>query len=127
MSSARTGARIAESLPLSEAAGPSDISGELPLKATVDVLDATLWRCNRIVVPFFYQSGEEIKAGDRVRLHGRVAEIESIHDPASDPNDWYVETYGGGVMIAEPKEFGYLFIETPVTHYEDLEFVSRGS
>jgi hypothetical protein len=36
---------------------------------------------------------EQIKARDRVRLHGEPGEIESIHDPAEDPNDWYVETY----------------------------------
>jgi hypothetical protein len=35
-----------------------------------------------------------------------------------DPNDWYVETYGGGVMVAEPKVFGCLFINTPVSDYE---------
>ena len=45
----------------------------------------------------------------------------------SDPHDWYVEEFGGGVMIAEPKVFGHLFIEAPVTQYEDLEFVSRGA
>ena len=60
-------------------------------------------------------------------LHGEPAEIESVHDPMSDPHDWYVEEFGGGVMIAEPTVFGHLFIEAPVTQYEDLEFVSRGA
>jgi len=30
-------------------------------------------------------------------------------------------------MIAEPKVFGSLFINAPVSQYDDLEFVSRGS
>ncbi len=78
-------------------------------------------------VPFFYQSGEQINLRDRVSLHGEPAEIESIHDPAEGPSDWYVKTYGGGVMIAEPKVFGKLFIDAPVANYEDLEFVSGSS
>jgi hypothetical protein len=78
-------------------------------------------------VPFFYQSGEQIKRGDRVRLHGEPGEIEFVADPAGDPSDWFVKEYGGGVMIAEPKVFGSLFINAPVSQYEDLEFVSRGS
>jgi hypothetical protein len=77
-------------------------------------------------VPFFYQSGEQINPRDRVSLHGEPAEIESVHDPADGLSDWYVETHGGGVMIAEPKVFGHLFIDAPAD-YEDLEFVSRGS
>ena len=78
-------------------------------------------------MPFFYQSGEQIKRGDRVRLHGEPGEIEFVADPADDPSDWFVKEYGGGVMIAEPKVFGSLFINAPVSQYEDLEFVSRGS
>jgi hypothetical protein len=29
-------------------------------------------------------------------------------------------------MVVEPKVFGRLFIDTPVSDYEDLEFLSRG-
>ena len=29
-------------------------------------------------------------------------------------------------MIVEPKAFGRLFINSPVSQYEDLEFVARG-
>jgi len=76
-------------------------------------------------VPFFYQSGEQIQLGDRVLLHGEPGEIELVTDPLIDPNDWYVKTYGGGVMIVEPKVFGRLFLNAPVTDYDDLRFVSR--
>lgn len=77
-------------------------------------------------MPFFYQSGEQIQLRDRVRLHGEPGEIESIHDPVDDLNDWHVQTYGGGVMVVEPKVFGRLFIDAPVSDYDDLEFLSRG-
>jgi hypothetical protein len=79
-------------------------------------------------MPFFYQSGEQIMRGDRVRLHGELfGEVESIADPLDDPNDWTVREFGGGIMIVEPKEFGRLFIDAPVNQYDDLEFVSRNA
>ncbi len=37
---------------------------------------------------------------------------------------WYVEEYGGGVMVIEPKYFGRVFIQDPKDD-EDLLFVSR--
>lgn len=55
---------------------------------------------------YTYQSGEEIKPGDRVLLHGEPGEVEFVVDPLSDPANWYVTEYGGGVMILEPKVFG---------------------
>jgi hypothetical protein len=76
-------------------------------------------------MPFFYQSGEQIKEGDRVSLHGEEAVVESVHDHSGDPDDWYVSRHGGGVVILEPKAFGRLFIGAPVSDYEDLEFISR--
>src|SRR5689334_1084634 len=33
-------------------------------------------------MPFFYQSGQEIRPGDRVLIHGETGEIEFIADPA---------------------------------------------
>ena len=75
-------------------------------------------------MPLLYRSGEQIKKGDRVLLHGEPGEIELVADPLDDPKDWYVEQYGGGVMIVEPRTFGSLFVPNP-QEYEDLEFVSR--
>jgi hypothetical protein len=73
---------------------------------------------------FFYPSSEEIRKGDRVLLHGEPGEIEFVADLESDPDNWYVTEYGGGVMILEPKVFGRLFV-TDIEHYEDLKFISR--
>ena len=74
-----------------------------------------------------YQSGEEIKNGDHVLFHREAAEIEFVASEPDDPKTgWFLQEFGGGVMISEPKCFGRAFI--PVSHieeYEDLEFVSR--
>jgi hypothetical protein len=76
-------------------------------------------------VACFYQSGDEIRKGDRILLHGESGEIEFVADAATDPEGWYVAEHGGGVMILEPKVFGRLFV-SDTQNYEDLELVSRG-
>jgi hypothetical protein len=75
-------------------------------------------------MPFRYWSGEDIRKGDHVLLHGDPGVIEFGADPADDPDDWYVKEHGGGVMILEPKVFGRLVV-SDTANYEDLEFVSR--
>jgi hypothetical protein len=76
-------------------------------------------------MPLFYQSGEEIKKGDRVIFHGEPGEIEFVADPASPDSetDWYIKEYGGGIMVLEPKHFGRAFLPTPTE--SNLWFVSR--
>ena len=73
-------------------------------------------------------TGEEIKKGDRVMFHGDPGEIELVADPIlADPEtDWYVQEYGGGVMVRElkPSHFGRVFLREPQTT-EDLKFVAR--
>ena len=75
---------------------------------------------------FTYQSGEEIKKGDRVLFHGEPGEIEFVADTLiGDPAmDWYVEEHGGDVMVIETKYFGQAFL-TETQTAEDLVFVSR--
>jgi len=75
-------------------------------------------------MPFSYKSGEEIKQGDRVLLHGEPGEIEMVADPVSDPDHWAGKEMGAGIMVVEPKVFGRLFISEP-EGYDDLIFVSR--
>jgi hypothetical protein len=79
---------------------------------------------------FTYQSGEEIKTGDQVRLHGEPGEVELVADPLntslSDADKWYVTEFGAGVMIREPKAFGRVFFSEPENE-EDLEFIARRS
>ena len=77
-----------------------------------------------IAMPFFYSSGEEIRKGDRVLLHGEPGEIELVANPAESPDDWFVKNQGGGIMELELKVFGRLFIPEPETD-EHLTFVSR--
>jgi len=76
-------------------------------------------------MPFFYRTGEVVMVGGRVRIHGDSGHVELVADGALDPEDWYVKEFGGGVMVAAPAVFDHLFIQAPVSDYEDLEFVAR--
>jgi hypothetical protein len=74
-----------------------------------------------------YQSGEEIKKGDRVLFHRNPATVELVAStPATAETAWYVDEYGGGVMILDPLVSGRTFIHADqIPECEDLEFVSR--
>ena len=73
-----------------------------------------------------YQSGEEIRKGDRVLFHGEPARVELVARELGDPEtDWFVQEYGGGVMILE-KVSGRTFVSADqLPNHEDLEFVER--
>ncbi len=77
--------------------------------------------------PFRYLSSDEVLPGDQVRYHGEPGRVEfvaseRIGDPA---NDWYVDEYGGGLMISA-ESFGAVFV--PEKHIDEfLEFVARGT
>jgi hypothetical protein len=75
-------------------------------------------------VPFKYQSGEEIKKGDKVLFHGEAGEIDLVAEaPGGEDTKWYVREFGGGVVVKEPKVFGRL-LNRPGRR-EDLILVSR--
>ena len=77
-------------------------------------------------IPMVYQSGEEIRKGDHVLLHNEPGEIDFVLDGETNPEEWPAHEYGRGIMIIEPKVFGYLFVpEDQIGNYEDLSFVSR--
>ena len=73
-----------------------------------------------------YQSGEAIQKGDNVLFHGSPASVELVAFDLTQPEHaWYVQEFGGGVMISDPAA-GRTFVardELPVC--EDLEFISR--
>ena len=77
-----------------------------------------------LALPLKYRSGEEIRKGDRVLLHGEPGEIELVADPAESPDDCLVREQGGGIMVLELKVFGRIFITKPETD-EHLTFVAR--
>jgi hypothetical protein len=65
--------------------------------------------------PMLYLTGEEIKKGDRVLLHGEAGEIDLVVggknlDGENNPEAWPEAKDGRGIMISEPKIFGYLFL-----------------
>jgi hypothetical protein len=73
-----------------------------------------------------YQSGEDIQIGDRVTYGGNAGTIELVVEALTgDPeNDWLFETLGAGIMVAEPKVFGRVYLHDPHEE-EDLLFVGR--
>ena len=75
-----------------------------------------------------YQSGEEIREGDRVLFHGEPGEIEFVVEGlVGDPvKDWHMEDARPGVMVLEPKVFGRCFL-SDTEEAEDLILVSRKS
>jgi hypothetical protein len=77
-------------------------------------------------MPLKCQSGEEIMKGDRVLYGGDPGVIKLVADPLiHDPDTrWYVEKFGGGVMISELKIMGSVFVDAPDSD-DDLQFVSR--
>jgi hypothetical protein len=77
--------------------------------------------------PLNYVTGEEIRGGDRVRFHGHPAQIQFVASDLGDPrNAWFVQQYGGGVMVNDPAVSGCTFIPVDqLKNYEDLEFVAR--
>ena len=71
-----------------------------------------------------YQSGEEIKQGDRILYGDKPGEVELV--ATDDPTDWYVQEYGGGVLLILPGSYGAVFIPADqIETDEDLQFVSR--
>ena len=76
-----------------------------------------------------YQTGEEIRLGDRVLFHGEPASVSLVvTDSVDRDTDWHMHMHGGGVQIREPKHFGLVFIPaSQIEECEDLEFVSRSS
>jgi hypothetical protein len=79
-------------------------------------------------MPLHYQSGEEIRRGDRI-LHAELAgQIDFIADPSvTDPaTSWYVKEFGAGVKVLEPTVHGSVFVRDPCEN-DELEFVSRGN
>ncbi|HXQ28991.1 MAG TPA: hypothetical protein VN848_06945 [Gemmatimonadales bacterium] len=81
-----------------------------------------------MAAPLVYRSGDDIRTGDRVLLHGEPGHVELVLDGEHNPRDWPAKEYGRGIMIAEPKVFGRLFLaERDLEDYEDLEFVSRST
>jgi hypothetical protein len=74
------------------------------------------------------QSGEKIQRGDRVTYGGNAGVIELVVDALTGDTekDWLFETNGAGIMVAEPKMFGRVYLHDPHEE-EDLLFVARAN
>ena len=73
-----------------------------------------------------YHTGEEIHRGDRVTYGGNAGVIELVVEvlTGEPEEDWLLETNGAGIMVAEPKVFGRVYLHDPHDE-EDLLFVAR--
>jgi hypothetical protein len=77
---------------------------------------------------FKYLTGEEIQKGDRINLHGEPGHIEFIaNDPADQELAWFVQEYGGGVMIFDRTGGNTFITADQLPDCEDLEFVGRAA
>jgi hypothetical protein len=76
-------------------------------------------------MPLLYQSGEEMRQGDRVTFCGKPGEIEVVADRlVGDAEvDYCLEEVGRGGPIREPKIYGCVFVE--VRDFGDILLISR--
>lgn len=70
-----------------------------------------------------YQTGEEIRRGDRVTYGGNAGVIELVVEASTGKpeEDWLFETHAASIMVAEPKVFGRVYLPAPQEE-EDLHF-----
>jgi hypothetical protein len=75
-----------------------------------------------------YHSGEEIRQGDRVLYHREPAQIEFVAiDPDNSELEWFVQEYGGGMMVLEGVSGRTFIPRDQIGDSDDLEFVARGA
>ncbi|HUQ49290.1 MAG TPA: hypothetical protein VM056_01115 [Terriglobales bacterium] len=73
-----------------------------------------------------YQSGIEVKVGDKITYYGGLGTIEFlVTESVGNPSlDWYLEQFGECGFMIDAAGFGRVFIsESDID--EDLQFVSR--
>ena len=77
---------------------------------------------------FKYESGEEVRKGDRIIYHGEPGKIEFVVSEAvGNPSmDWYVQQFPGGGFMLSAASFGDVFL-TESDIDEDLHFIARES
>jgi hypothetical protein len=74
-----------------------------------------------------YQSGEEVRKGDKVLFSGGPGQIEFVVEKfvGDAVLDWHMKEQGPGVMVLAQKSLGRVYIHH-TEDAEDLQFVSRG-
>lgn len=76
--------------------------------------------------PLRYLSGDEVRAGDRIRFHGEDGTVEFVVlERVGDPTlDWHLEQHPEGGLMIIANSFGRVFL-TPVSIDERLELVTH--
>jgi hypothetical protein len=77
-------------------------------------------------MPIFYQSGEEVRAGDQIVYCGSPGHVEFVVDsPTGDPAmDWHLTHSPNGGFMIKTAAMGFVFLDY-AEQAEDLDFVSR--
>lgn len=77
-----------------------------------------------VMTTHHYITGEEIRSGDQVLLHGEPGEVEFvIASKTGDPDmDWYLNEHPDGGIMIKAASFGSVFLSSID---ERLKFVSR--
>ena len=75
---------------------------------------------------FIYQSGEEVKSGDRIAYHDSPGTVEFVaaEKTGDAAQDWYVDRFTGGGLMIVADGFGHVFL-TAGDIDEDLQLVAR--
>ena len=79
-----------------------------------------------MVKNFLYQSGEQVRCGDRILYHGEQGLVELVvaGKVGDDAVDWYLDEYPGGGLMLNASNFGNVFLRERDID-EKLVFVSR--
>ena len=77
---------------------------------------------------FRYQSGEDVRSGDRITYHGEPGEVEFLvtGKTGDSARDWYLEKNPEGGFMIKAQNFGSVFL-TESEPDEDLLLVARAN
>jgi hypothetical protein len=76
----------------------------------------------------FYQSGEQVRTGDKIVYGGSPGQVEYVVEvPTGDPAmDWHLTHSPNGGIMLKTIAMGFVFLpDDQVADDEDLDFVSR--
>jgi hypothetical protein len=75
---------------------------------------------------FFYQSGEEVRPGDKIVYAGSPGHVEFVVDaPTGDPAvDWHLTHSPNGGFMIKTTTMGFVFLDG-AEEDEDLDFLAR--
>ena len=79
-----------------------------------------------MVMSLRYDSGDEVRPGDRIRYHGEPAVVNfvAVEKTGDQSIDWYVDEFPGGGFMLEANSFGRVFVSS-IDINDHVQFVAR--